>query len=67
MILFLHLFNLHFTPQLLKAIQVLFSPMVSGWAGRQCEQFCRGCMKETLSYRKLGTLVGVEHHVVTLI
>ena len=30
-----------FTPQLLRAVGVLFSPMVSGWAGKRREKFVR--------------------------
>ena len=48
-----------FTPQPLRAVRVLFSPMVSGWkgggiraAGRQWEIVCPGCISETVRYRK---------------
>ena len=46
-----------FTPQPLRAVGVLFSPMVSGWAGgRVCgrrEIVCPGCISETVRCRKL--------------
>ena len=46
-----------FTPQPLRAVGVLFSPMVSGWAsGRavgQREIVCLGCISETVRCRKL--------------
>ena len=41
------------TPQPLRAVGVLFSPMVSGWAGGQREKGCPGCISETERYRKL--------------
>ena len=41
-----------FTPQPLRAVGVLFSPMVSGWAGRR-EIVCPGCISETVRCRKL--------------
>ena len=46
-----------FTPQPLRAVGVLFSPMVSGWVGglvggRQ-EKVCPGCISETVRCRKL--------------
>ena len=37
----------------LRAVGVLFSPMVSGWAGRQWEKVCPGCISETIRCRKL--------------
>ena len=42
-----------FTPQPLRAVGVLFSPMVSGWAGGQREIVCPGCISETVRCRKL--------------
>ena len=43
-----------FTPQPLRAVGVLFSPMVSGWlGGRAAEKVCPGCILETIRYRKL--------------
>ena len=46
-----------FTPQPLRAVRVLFSPMVSGWErghpGRQQEKVCLGCISETVRCRKL--------------
>ena len=46
-----------FTPQPLRAVGVLFSPMVSGWAGwrvgRQQEEVCPACISETIMCRKL--------------
>ena len=59
-----------FTPQPLRAVGVLFSPMVSGWGGvgggvgggggREQEKVCPACISETVRCRKLilvGTLV----------
>ena len=50
-----------FTPQPLRAVGVLFSPMVSGWAGGRPggwaggrrEIVCPGCISETVRCRKL--------------
>ena len=63
-----------FTPQSLRAVGVLFSPMVSGWAGGQREIVCPGCISETVRCRKfiLGRDigwggVGVQRHGLTLI
>ena len=50
-----------FTPQPLRAVGVLFSPMVSGWAGGRPdgraggrrEIVCPGCISETIRCRKL--------------
>ena len=42
-----------FTPQPLRAVRVLFSPMVSGWAGGWWEKVCPGCISETVRCRKL--------------
>ena len=42
-----------FYPTALKGCQVLFSPMVSGWAGGQWEKVCPGCISETIRCRKL--------------
>ena len=50
-----------FTPQPLRAVGVLFSPMVSGWAGVLAggriggwrEKVCPGCISETVRCRKL--------------
>ena len=50
-----------FTPQPLRAVGVLFSPMVSGWAGGQAggrvggrgQKVCLGCISEAVRYRKL--------------
>ena len=63
-----------FTPQPLRAVGVLFSPMVSGWVGGQREIVCPGCISETVRCRKfilgrdigLGG-VGVQRHGLTLI
>ena len=49
------------TPQPLRAVGVLFSPMVSGWAGGRAscrvggrrEKVCPGCISETVRCRKL--------------
>ena len=40
-------------PQSLRAVRVLFSPMVSGWAGGRREKVCPGCISETVRCRKL--------------
>ena len=42
-----------FTPQPLRAVGVLFSPMVSEWAGGRREIVCPGCISETIRCRKL--------------
>ena len=46
-----------FTPQPLRAVGVLFSPIVSGWAGGRAsgrrEIVCPGCISETVRCRKL--------------
>ena len=42
-----------FTPHPLRAVGVLFSPMVSGWAGGRGEKVCPGCISETVGCRKL--------------
>ena len=50
-----------FTPQPLRAVGVLFSSMVSGWAGGKAscraggrrEKVCPGCISETVRCRKL--------------
>ena len=62
------------TPQPLRAVGVLFSPMVSGWAGGRREIVCPGCISETVRCRKfiLGRDigwggVGVQRHGLTLI
>ena len=49
-----------FTPQPLRAVGVLFSPMVSGWAGGRREIVCPGCFSETVRCRKfiLGRDIG---------
>ena len=55
-----------FAPQPLKAMQVLFSPMASPWAGEKS----LGCISETM--RLLGVFgtsvrdVGVQHHSLTI-
>ena len=44
------------TPQPLRAVGVLFSPMVSGWAGGCAgggKIVCPGCISETVRCRKL--------------
>ena len=54
-------YDIVFTLQLLRAVGVLFSPMVSGWAGRRTswwaggrpEKVCPGCISETVRCRKL--------------
>ena len=35
--------SLVFTPQPLRAMRVMFSPMVSGWVGRWAGKVCPGC------------------------
>ena len=55
-----------FTPQPLRTVGVLFSPMVSGWAGWVGgwvfwrEIVCPGCISETVRCRKLifGRYIG---------
>ena len=49
-----------FTPHPLRAVGVLFSPMVSGWAGGRREIVCPGCISETVRCRKfiLGRDIG---------
>ena len=42
-----------FYPTALKGCQVLFSPMVSGWAGGRREKVCPGCISETVRCMKL--------------
>ena len=54
-----------FTPQPLRAVGVLFSPMVSGWVGKRAGwrsswlaggwrgKICPGCISETVKCRKL--------------
>ena len=46
-----------FTPQPLRAVGVLFSPMVSGLVGGRTgglrEKVCPGCISETVRCRKL--------------
>ena len=49
----IHMYCFFFTPQPLRAVGVLFSPMVSRWAGGQGENVCPGCISETVSGRKL--------------
>ena len=67
-----------FIPQPLRVVKVLFSPMVSGWAGGQLGgqaegKNCIGCISETIWSRKLirggniGWGVGVQRHSVILI
>ena len=46
-------FLLIFTPQPLRAVGVLFSPMVSRWAGGRREKVSSGCISETVRCRKL--------------
>ena len=46
-------YKILFTPQPLRAVGVLFSPMVSGWAGGRQEKVCPGCIPETVRCRKL--------------
>ena len=45
--------NQFVTPQPLRAVGVLFSPMVSEWAAGQREKVCPGCISETVRCRKL--------------
>ena len=45
-------FRNSFTPQPLRAVGVLFSPMVTDWAGGK-ENVCPGCISETIRCRKL--------------
>ena len=49
-----------FTPQPLRAVRVLFSPMVSGRVGGRREIVCPGCISETVRCRKfiLGRDIG---------
>ena len=47
-----------FTPEPLRAVRVLFSPMVSGWASRRLGRRavgkgCPGCIPETVRCWKL--------------
>ena len=42
-----------FTPQPLRAVWVLFSPLVSGWAGGWREKVFPGSISETIRCRKL--------------
>ena len=43
-----------FTPQPLRVVMVLFSPMVSGWVGGHAAgKICLACISETVRYRKL--------------
>ena len=42
-----------FSPQPLRAVGVLFSPMVSGWVGGRREKVCPGCISETVRCKKL--------------
>ena len=66
--------HLVYTPQPLRAVGVLFLPMVSRWGGRWREKVCPGCISEIIMCRKLilgrdiglGG-VGVQHHGVALI
>ena len=51
-ILFISMSDIVFTPQPLRAVGVLFSPMVSGWAGGRWEIVCPGCISETVRCRK---------------
>ena len=56
-----HGVTLIFTPKPLRAVGILFSPMVSGWgAGRQWDKVCLGCISETAKSRKftLGRNIG---------
>ena len=46
-------FQIIFTPQPLRAVGVLFSPMVSGQVGGWQEKVCPGCISETVRCRKL--------------
>ena len=42
-----------FTPQPLRPVGVLFSPMESGWVVGRREKVCPGCISETVKCRKL--------------
>ena len=44
-----------FTPQPLRAVRVLFSPILSEWVGGRWEKVCLGCVSETVRCRKLIT------------
>ena len=63
LVLILYLY-IHFYPTALRAVRVLFSPMVSGWAGGRLggrwEKVCLGCISETVRCRKfiLGRDIG---------
>ena len=47
-------FPVVFTPQPLRAVRVLFTPMVSdGQADGRREKVCLGCISETVRFRKL--------------
>ena len=42
-----------FTPLPVRAVGVLFSPTMSGWAGVRRKKIYPGCVSETVRYRKL--------------
>ena len=42
-----------FYPSALRAVRVLFSPMVFGWVGGWREEVCPACISETVRCRKL--------------
>ena len=76
--IFSFVIHLVFKPQPLRAVGVLFSPMVSGWEGGWGEIVCPGCISETIRCRKfiLGRDIGwgvgggggtVQCHGLTLI
>ena len=56
----IHFVSLHiyfiftfFTQQPLRAVRVLFSPIVSEWVGGRREKVCPGCISETIRCRML--------------
>ena len=59
------------TPQSLRAVQILFTPMASRWAGRHREKACISgtvrCRMFILGGDIVTWGVGVRHHGVTLI
>ena len=65
LVLILYLY-IHFCPTALKGCWVLFSPMVSRWAGGRLdgrwEKVCLGCISETVRCRKfiLGRDIGQD-------
>ena len=50
---YVHLYVLFFAPQPIRTVGVLFSPIVSGWAGGRREKVCPGCISKSVRCRKL--------------